>query len=292
MTVVNKFNVNKQEVRLDVDIIENMSANDVSYNASTQYDENTVGNKLSELSQQGQQVIYDVTSNNDGATFASLSTLLSSENLSTLIPSSVRCGGMNIRFVQSSDNKYVQYRLMSSTFSTKKSNWQGVDDEPTTGSDNLVKSGGVFDKLNHMNIIIGSSSNQNKEIVDAPVNYTFRASKEDDTKVRWVSDPNGECSIVDKSVVDYYHADTLTINKGTMPFVEFAFLKSNTQPIDKELLPFCDNTTLYRIEESGDIKFEIPEDCNAVYIFKKAVGISRKPQSVIKIGRASCRERV
>ena len=278
MTVVNKFNVNKQQVTLDADIIENMSANDVSYDDSFQYDENTVGDKLSELSQ---QVIYDVTANNDGITFTSLSELLSSENLSTLIPSTVRCGGMSIRFVQSSNNKYVQYRMMTTSFTTDESQWQGVDDEPTADSVNLVKSGGVFDKLNHMNIIIGSSSNQNIEIVDAPVNYTFRASKEDDTKARWVSDPNGECSIVDKYVVDYYHADTLTINKGTMPFVEFAFLKSNTQPIDKELLPFCDNTTLYHIEESGDIKFEIPEDCNAVYIFKKAVGISRKPQSVI-----------
>ena len=49
MSVVNKFNVNKQQVTLDADIIENMSANDVSYNSSLQYDENTVGNKLSEL---------------------------------------------------------------------------------------------------------------------------------------------------------------------------------------------------------------------------------------------------
>ena len=74
MAVVNKFNVNKQEVKLDADIIENMSANDVSYDASTQYNENTVGEKLSELDQ---QTIYDVTTNNDGATFESLSTLLS-----------------------------------------------------------------------------------------------------------------------------------------------------------------------------------------------------------------------
>ena len=70
MAVVNKFNVNKQEVTLDADIIENMSANDVSYNSSLQYDDNTVGDKLSELEL---EVIYDVTANNDGATFASLS---------------------------------------------------------------------------------------------------------------------------------------------------------------------------------------------------------------------------
>ena len=36
--------------------------------------------------------IYDVSAHNNGATFSSLSELLSSENLSTLIPTAVRCG--------------------------------------------------------------------------------------------------------------------------------------------------------------------------------------------------------
>ena len=82
--------------------------------------------------------IYDVSYHNSGATFSSLSELLNSENLSTLIPTAVRCGGMSIRFVQSSDNKYVQYRLMSDSFNTTPVNWQGVDDEPTVGSDNFI----------------------------------------------------------------------------------------------------------------------------------------------------------
>ena len=43
--------------------------------------------------------IYDVTANNNGATFESLSALLSDENLSILIPSEIRCGGMSIRFI-------------------------------------------------------------------------------------------------------------------------------------------------------------------------------------------------
>ena len=100
--------------------------------------------KLTELEK---EVIYDVTANNSGATFASLSALLSDENLSILIPVSVRCGGMSIRFLQSSDNKYVQYRLMADSWSTTESDWQGADDEPTAGSDNLVKSGGVKKEL-------------------------------------------------------------------------------------------------------------------------------------------------
>ena len=120
MTVVNKFNVNNKQVTLDADIIENMSANNVSYDSSTQYDENTVGNKLSELNQ---QVIYDVTKNNDGVVFESLQSLLSSSNLSTLIPVSVRQGGMSIRFVQSSDNKYVQCRLTADEWTTDTNYW-------------------------------------------------------------------------------------------------------------------------------------------------------------------------
>lgn len=91
--------------------------------------------------------VYDVTVNNSGATFASLNALLSAQNLDTLIPVAKRKGGMSIKYVQSSDNKYVQFRLMATDFSTTESDWQGVDEEPTDGSDNLVKSGGTFNQL-------------------------------------------------------------------------------------------------------------------------------------------------
>jgi hypothetical protein len=57
-----------------------------------------------------QGIIYDVSAHNDGAVFESLQALLSSSDLDSLIPISVRCGGMNIRFINSLDNKYVQYR--------------------------------------------------------------------------------------------------------------------------------------------------------------------------------------
>ena len=118
---------------------------DAAYATKAETDE-----KLSEL---GSEVIYDVTANNNGTTFASLSALLSDENLSTLIPSTVRCGGMSIRFVQSSDNKYVQCRYMGTEITGSPNpfldtaNWQGMDDEPTAGSDNLVTSDGVYNEL-------------------------------------------------------------------------------------------------------------------------------------------------
>ena len=43
--------------------------------------------------------IYDVSAHNNDTTFESLSALLSDENLSILIPSEIRCGGMSIRFI-------------------------------------------------------------------------------------------------------------------------------------------------------------------------------------------------
>ena len=65
-----------------------------------------VGTKLIKLES---EAIYDVSAHNNGAIFESLQSLLSSSDLSSLIPTSVRCGGMNIRFINP-NNKYVQYR--------------------------------------------------------------------------------------------------------------------------------------------------------------------------------------
>lgn len=67
---------------------------------------NVVGSKLTKLES---EVIYDVSTHNNGAVFESLQSLLSNSDLDSLIPASVRSGGMNIRFINS-DNKYVQYR--------------------------------------------------------------------------------------------------------------------------------------------------------------------------------------
>ena len=55
------------------------------------------------------EAIYDVSAHNNNAVFESLQSLLSNSDLNSLIPTSIRCGGMSIRFINSY-NKYVQYR--------------------------------------------------------------------------------------------------------------------------------------------------------------------------------------
>ena len=91
--------------------------------------EENLDNKVTDLEA---RMIYDVSANNDGAVFESLQALLSSSNLSTLIPPSVRHGGMSIKFIQgsvpSSDNKYVQYMYNNTSTAvadfTNKDNWE------------------------------------------------------------------------------------------------------------------------------------------------------------------------
>ena len=54
------------------------------------------------------------------ATYADLSAALTALNA---LPAAYKKGGMSLKFVQSSDNKYVQYRLMADSWSTNTEDW-------------------------------------------------------------------------------------------------------------------------------------------------------------------------
>lgn len=100
--------------------------------------------KLSTKSQVGE--VYDISANHADTKYADLAAAL---NGGANIPQSLQKGGMSVKFVQSSDNKYMQFRCMAQDFTTDITQWQGVDDKPTAGSDNLVKSGGVVNGINN-----------------------------------------------------------------------------------------------------------------------------------------------
>ena len=67
---------------------------------------------------------------------------------------------MTIRYVQTNVNKYIQARCMAQNFTTDVTQWQSVDDEPTAGSDNLIKSSGVAASLIDLNQLRGIISGQ------------------------------------------------------------------------------------------------------------------------------------
>ena len=213
--------------------------------------------------------VYDVSSHNDGAVFESLSTLLGSANLSTLIPTSVRRGGMSIRFIQgsvpNSDNKYVQYRLMYPTWNTTVSVWQGVDDEPTAGSKNLVESSGVYETI--------------QPIYGIKDYRLYRGNLDGNGTFQGVNSSNN----YNFTIVKVNPGDVITlIRVSGSPTVRYSFFKTFTgQPQHGD---HADLATGYSgVVSFGKITTDIiaPNDAYYFYIFVSLNEVSNLPKAVI-----------
>lgn len=100
--------------------------------------------------------VFDISAYHNGAKYADLTAALGTNGAN--VPEYIQKGGISVKFVQSSDNRYVQYRLMSDTFDTTVTNWQGLDVRPVTGSVNPVMSGGVKVALNEVNELINGAT--------------------------------------------------------------------------------------------------------------------------------------
>ena len=110
--------------------------------------------------------IFDVSEYNASGTPPVLAKYESLSLALSAVPDGKQKGGMTIRYVQSSDNKYVQARCMAQNFTTDVTQWQGVDDEIKSGSKNLAESGAVA-KVNGYYLqqidyirVVGSSNNR------------------------------------------------------------------------------------------------------------------------------------
>ena len=157
--------------------------------------------KLSELES---EVIYDVSSHNNGAVFESLQSLLSSPELNSLIPTSVRCGGMSIRFINF-NNRYVQYRYTGIETTGKpnpfldSANWKCTD-STITSENTEVKESILPNELNKWGKIKSLTINSFQGAQEGYVNeymLEFIVSGDDFTLtlpegVRWVEEPTWE----------------------------------------------------------------------------------------------------
>ena len=85
--------------------------------------------KLSTKSQIGE--IYDISANHADTKYADLFAALGTNGAN--IPQSLRNGGMSVKFVQTSDNKYVQYFCNAQLFTTDIDDWKKInlEDEVT-----------------------------------------------------------------------------------------------------------------------------------------------------------------
>lgn len=155
-------------------------------------------------------IVYDVSANNDGAVFESLQALLSSSNLSTLIPTSVRHGGMSIRFIQSSDNKYEQFRCIANEFTTDVTKWQNVgnflEEKETSYSEENV-AGYITDKNKAIIVKINKDGSINRLVENDRDKHTVHF---EDVDIEGIANLlTDKCkkiiaSINDKAEVDFY----------------------------------------------------------------------------------------
>ena len=128
--------------------------------------------------------VFDISVYNNNAKYADLTAALDGGNN---VPQSLRKGGMSIKYVQSSDNNYVQFRCIADEFTTVASAWQSenADDKPTAGSKNLVESGGV-------EAVVTSESNRAKtEEQKLGVNIKELPVVDEENGVLFLSDEQG-----------------------------------------------------------------------------------------------------
>lgn len=124
-----------------------------TYNNAIENEPTPGSNNLVKSGGVASNIVFDISAyhatGSTIATYADLAAALGSNGAN--VPLTVRRGGMSVKFVQSSDNKYVQWRYMGTSIAnadfTNVANWQGVDDTPTVGSHNLVESVGVVDYI-------------------------------------------------------------------------------------------------------------------------------------------------
>lgn len=164
--------------------------------------------------------VFDISANNltegQPTQYADLAAAIGTNGAN--VPVGVRAGGMQVRFINFSTGKYEQCRYMGTDVTTADtftdvSNWQGVDETPTEGSQNLVTSGGVERKLNgnhtYIEVVECSSSSY--------TNYYFtKPIPKGATITRIVA---GNAAYLMKEDKSFDVSDLLSTLKNNVPFV-------------------------------------------------------------------------
>lgn len=179
---------------------------------------------------------------NNGGKFT-LEYILSNAN--TLIPETWRKGGMSIRFVSSTDNKYVQCRCMAQNFTTDVTQWQGVDDEPIDESKNLVISRGVYQA--ELNSLINCS----KPLSLCGYYYNSTSRKVVQGSDLW----NGFIIYLEKGITEFY------LNIQNNKNIYYANYFNSLPQLDDAASGTCNYSTI-----SGYKKVSIDSNVTGIYV--------------------------
>ena len=190
------------------------------------------------------------------------------------VPVQYRKGGMSVKFVQSSDNNYVYFNfLLSGSFTDAQfanvANWQGVDDEPTAGSQNLVKSGGVFFDSNKIQSEIGSYD----EIAEL---LGFTLGQLDISK-------NANASL---KIIKVNPSDNITLSPQTNNYIEYVVVKSISEKIVTASLDVATGYETGKVSTTRITTFTVPVDGYYLIVrTKTGSGVDISPNNIRINGR-------
>lgn len=148
----------------------------------------------------------------------------------------------------------------------------GIDNEPTAGSDNLVKSGGIY-KIDENNKAFSQILSETIGI-KGPSKFIGNIN----SSGNWVNVAN---PIVTFYLFNISPNDTLTITSGNLSTV-YAFLKNYQTPVQGTPADFCSGTSRESIPARTTVTLSVPSDAKFLYIYHTSSdGTDYSPNSVL-----------
>lgn len=162
-------------------------------------------------------------------------------------------GAANTIYRVPGENSYKDYAWNGSSFTELAEYDNAIDDIPTTESNNLVKSGGVFATIKPLQEALTSWNELT--ITDYIRNVNLERSEV------WVSDSTYKSAIIP------IPADAKTIRlKSTTFATTYAFLTDDDTTAG--VTPnYCENCTKTNLSQDIDIEREKPEDCTYLFLY-------------------------
>lgn len=179
--------------------------------------------------------VFDITAYNSNTKYADLAAALGTNGAN--IPESLRKGGMSVKYVSNSDNKYIRYNLLADAFTTDVTQWQKVTD---TGIN--IKIGEISTEIHGRTVTnrlgaLGETGNW----IYVQDNYTHALiSCEGGCKVNITANSSNKCN--------------------------FAFLTSDDAPVNGEPMPLCVGTSRMSVAISTTKTFIAPMDCKYIAV--------------------------
>ena len=155
--------------------------------------------------------VFDITVYNSNTKYADLAAALGVDGAN--IPATLRRGGMSVKFVQSSDNKYVQY-MYTGTATTgtpnpfvNPNNWEKVNVEDELNLLNATVNNGVATEGKYLN-------RSNAEVANQDWCYTDYIPYTPGNDVYWKFGVPGEAAVETDRAICFYNVNKSYISNG------------------------------------------------------------------------------